>query len=97
MCCRCIFGGLYCCAKFGWNQCSSFDDMNIYMFSVLGLKHLSFFFFFLSYLWEMRALGHGAPLIRFLYFGTIYIVSFCVCVLLHHLYCVGARCTYLCL
>jgi len=25
---RCIFGGFYCYAKFGWNPRSSFHDMN---------------------------------------------------------------------
>jgi len=24
-----IFGGFYWCAKFGWNPCSSFDNMKV--------------------------------------------------------------------
>ena len=24
------FGGLYHCAKFGWNRCSSFDNMHMF-------------------------------------------------------------------
>jgi len=27
-----IFGGLYCYAKFGWNPCSSFHNMNVWIF-----------------------------------------------------------------
>ena len=29
---RRVFGGLYHCAKFGWNRCSSFDNMHIFRF-----------------------------------------------------------------
>ena len=29
---------LQCCAKFGWNRCSIFDNMQISVFCVLGLK-----------------------------------------------------------
>jgi len=29
---------LYHCAKFGWNQCSSLDDMPVLMFCKFGLK-----------------------------------------------------------
>ena len=32
------FGGLYHCAKFGWNRCRSFDDMQVLVFHDLGLK-----------------------------------------------------------
>jgi len=35
---RRIFGGLYCHAKFGWNACISFHDMNAWIFYVFGLK-----------------------------------------------------------
>jgi len=31
-------GGLYHCAKFGWNRCSSFDNMKLSVFRPLGLK-----------------------------------------------------------
>ena len=31
-------GGLYCCAKFGWNRRSSFDDMKLSIFCPFGLK-----------------------------------------------------------
>ena len=30
--------GLYCCAKFGWNWCSSFDNMKLSIFCPFGLK-----------------------------------------------------------
>ena len=32
------FGGLYHCAKFGWNRCSSFDNMHVFRFRKFGLK-----------------------------------------------------------
>ena len=32
------FGGHYHCAKFGLNRCSSFDNMQVLIFGVLGLK-----------------------------------------------------------
>ena len=35
---RRAFGGLYRCAKFGWNRCSSFDDMQVSVFRSFGLK-----------------------------------------------------------
>jgi len=35
---RNIFGGLYKCAKFCWNPCSSFDNMWIWIFHMFGLK-----------------------------------------------------------
>ena len=31
-------GGLYHCAKFGWNRCSSFDNMHVFRFHEFGLK-----------------------------------------------------------
>jgi len=31
---------LYCYAKFGWNQCSSFNNMQVLILSELGLKVL---------------------------------------------------------
>jgi len=34
---RRAFGGLYHCAKFGWNRCSSFDNMHVFDFA-FGLK-----------------------------------------------------------
>jgi len=34
---RRAFGGLYSYAKFGWNRCSCFDNMQILLFSTLGL------------------------------------------------------------
>ena len=43
-CCVCsdhprrAFGGLYRCAKFGWNRCSSFDNMHVFRFREFGLK-----------------------------------------------------------
>ena len=33
-----VFGGLYHCAEFGWNRCSSFDNMQVLIFNVFGLK-----------------------------------------------------------
>ena len=35
---RRAFGGLYHCAKFGWNRCSSFDNMHFFRFREFGLK-----------------------------------------------------------
>jgi len=35
---RRAFGGLYRCAKFGWNRCSSFDDTHVFRFHEFGLK-----------------------------------------------------------
>ena len=35
---RRAFGGLYHCAKFGWNRCSSFDNMHVFGFREFGLK-----------------------------------------------------------
>jgi len=37
---RRAFGGLYHCAKFGWNRCSRFDNMQVLIFCKLGLKTL---------------------------------------------------------
>ena len=37
---RRVFGGLYHCAKFGWNLCSSFDNMHVFRFRGFGLKTL---------------------------------------------------------
>ena len=33
-----VFGGLYRCAKFGRNRCSSFDNMHVFRFHEFGLK-----------------------------------------------------------
>jgi len=35
---RRAFGGLYRYAKFGWNRCSSFDNMHVFRFHKFGLK-----------------------------------------------------------
>jgi len=35
---RRAFGGLYRCAKFGWNRCSSFDNMHVFRFCEFGWK-----------------------------------------------------------
>ena len=35
---RRAFGGLYHCGKFGWNRCSSFDNMHVFRFREFGLK-----------------------------------------------------------
>ena len=35
---RRAFGGLYHCAKFGWNRCSSFDNMHVFRFREFRLK-----------------------------------------------------------
>jgi len=35
---RCIFGGLYCYAKFDWNPCRSFRDMTVWIFCTFGFK-----------------------------------------------------------
>jgi len=32
------FGGFYGCTKFGWNQCSSVDNMHVFIFHEFGLK-----------------------------------------------------------
>ena len=45
---RRAFVGLCLCAKFGWNRCSSFDDMPVLMFREFGLKmpiHVPFVWF----------------------------------------------------
>ena len=33
-----VLGGLYHCAKIGWNRCTSFDNMQVLLLCVLGLK-----------------------------------------------------------
>jgi len=33
-----VLGGLYRCAKFGWNRLSSFDNMQVFLFCHCGLK-----------------------------------------------------------
>ena len=35
---RRVFGGLCHCAEFGYNQCSSFDNMPVFVFFEFGLK-----------------------------------------------------------
>jgi len=35
---RRVLDGLYCCAKFGWNRCISFDNMKLSIFCPFGLK-----------------------------------------------------------
>jgi len=35
---RRAFGGLYHSAKFGWNRCSSFDNMQVLMFATSSNK-----------------------------------------------------------
>ena len=35
---RRAFCGLYHCAKFGWNRCSSFENMDVFRFREFGLK-----------------------------------------------------------
>ena len=35
---RRLLGGLYRCAKFGWNRCSTFDNMKVLIFCAFGLK-----------------------------------------------------------
>jgi len=35
---RRAFGGLYHCAKFGFNRCSSFDNMHVFRLREFGLK-----------------------------------------------------------
>ena len=35
---RRAFGGLYHCAKFGWNRCRSFENMHVFRFREFGLK-----------------------------------------------------------
>jgi len=35
---RTAFGSLYHCVKFGWNRCSSFDNMEVLIFYQFGLK-----------------------------------------------------------
>jgi len=37
---RRAFGGLYHCAKFGWNRCSSFDNTHVFYFTSLAWKCL---------------------------------------------------------
>ena len=33
------FGGLYHCAKFGWNRCSSFENMDVFPISRVWLEN----------------------------------------------------------
>ena len=33
------FGGLYRCAKFGWNRCSSFDNKHVFLISRVWLEN----------------------------------------------------------
>ena len=35
---RRVFCGIYRCAKFGWNRCSSLDNMQVLIFNEFGLK-----------------------------------------------------------
>ena len=35
---RRVFGGICHCAKFGWNLCSSFENMQVFIFNEFGLK-----------------------------------------------------------
>jgi len=35
---RRLLGGLYRCAKFGWNRFSTFDNMKVLIFCAFGLK-----------------------------------------------------------
>jgi len=35
---RRLLGGLYRCAKFGWNRCITFDNMKFLIFCAFGLK-----------------------------------------------------------
>jgi len=35
---RSLLGGLYRCAKFGLNRCSTFDNIKVLIFCVFGLK-----------------------------------------------------------
>jgi len=35
---RKVFGGLYRCAKFSYNRCSSFENMHVFRFCEFGLK-----------------------------------------------------------
>ena len=35
---RRLLGNLYRCAKFGWNRCSTFDNMKVLIFCAFGLK-----------------------------------------------------------
>ena len=37
---RRLLGGVYRCAKFGWNRCTSFDNMKLSIFWPFGLKRL---------------------------------------------------------
>jgi len=37
---RALGGGLYHCAKFGWNRCSNFDNMHVFDFVSLAWKWL---------------------------------------------------------
>jgi len=35
---RRVFGGVYDCADFGWNRCTSFDNMQLFIFYEVDLK-----------------------------------------------------------
>ena len=35
---RRLLGGLYRYAKFGWNRCSTFNNMKVFIFCAFGLK-----------------------------------------------------------
>ena len=41
---RSVFGGLYRCAKFGWNRHYSFEGMRFSMLCEFGLKYLFTYF-----------------------------------------------------
>jgi len=38
LCLYLCVGGLYRSAKFGWNRCSTFDNMKVIIFCAFGLK-----------------------------------------------------------
>jgi len=40
---RKVFGGLYPCAKFGWNRCSNFHNMEVLIFARLASKQIVIF------------------------------------------------------
>ena len=60
---RKLFGGLYHCAKFGWNRCSSIDNMHAFRFCEFGLKtpiHIQKLFFWGVWLTKWGAMRQSA-------------------------------------
>jgi len=53
---RCVVGGLYRCAKFGWNRPCSFEDMRVLMLHEFGLNAYSCLF---GGFWRLKMRENG--------------------------------------